>query len=68
MQIKEPVVCGIASLGMDHTETLGELFSSNITLLNLIFTSLSVCFSSHTNNGSCIHEKIKKGWCIYGSP
>lgn len=25
MQIKEPVVCGIASLGMDHMETLGML-------------------------------------------
>lgn len=24
MQIKKPVVCGIASLGMDHTEILGE--------------------------------------------
>jgi len=26
LQIKEPVVCGITSLGMDHMETLGVAF------------------------------------------
>lgn len=28
LQIKEPVVCGVTSLGMDHMEVLGELFSA----------------------------------------
>lgn len=32
VQIKEPVVCGIASLGMDHMEALGV---SNLDNLNL---------------------------------
>lgn len=38
MQIKEPVVCGIASLGMDHMEILGKpLQNIEILLLVLLF-------------------------------
>lgn len=33
LQIKEPVVCGVTSLGMDHMEVLGELFSENFIFL-----------------------------------
>lgn len=39
MQIKEPVVCGIASLGMDHMEILGKpLQNIHILLLVLLFS------------------------------
>lgn len=37
MQIKEPVVCGITSLGMDHMETLGASSSEIIFCLLSFF-------------------------------
>lgn len=33
LQIKEPVVCGITSLGMDHMETLGASLSSIVVFV-----------------------------------
>ena len=36
-QIKEPIVCGITSLGMDHTEILG-VYVSFFLMLCVLFT------------------------------
>lgn len=64
-QIKEPVVCGVASLGMDHMEVLGELFSEIFILLltdscNFICCKICgkfICF--------CFHGSVISG---FGNP
>lgn len=43
MQIKEPVVCGIASLGMDHMEILGKPSEhSNLSLGFIVFCCMLI--------------------------
>lgn len=44
MQIKEPVVCGITSLGMDHTDVLGWFCFSNPKVLFQSFFVPSVLY------------------------
>lgn len=56
LQIKEPVVCGVTSLGMDHMEVLGELFSENFIFLltdssNFICCKLCGKFIFFTSTG-----------------
>lgn len=44
LQIKEPTVCGITSLGMDHTEILGKYVSY---FLNILPDALHIVYWEH---------------------
>lgn len=39
VQIKDPVVCGVSPLGMDHMETLGALSTSYTVISSIPFAS-----------------------------
>lgn len=61
LQIKEPVVCGVTSLGMDHMEVLGELFSENFIFL-LTDSSNFICCKLCGNFFFHFHGSVISGF------